>query len=398
MTKKRRRKLTTTDKILQTSIKNLRVSLDTMSMAEFVSKTVESLMQVERAEYLEKTQEDKGNGFYERSFKSMTKNCLMVNVPRTRENNFSPATLELAKIGGEQMDDLCLMLYKKGVSGTDIQDVIKQMFGGGVSASKISKLSKTFEKIREAWLNSPLREYYKAIFMDVIFITVRRGNSYSKEGVYVAYGVREDNKRELLVLDTNPTESVSQWGEFLKGIKKRGVKKVDLIVADGIQGLEDEILGIFPKAEFQKCVVHKMRNILKKTRPKDKSEMAEDLKHVFDNFDKSSTIDEAKLKVDEFVKKWNNIYPNIDKFFDDKKIDYYFTYIKFDSRVRRMIYTSNSVENINRAIRKATKNKLSFESSQRMLNYIFMVVKEFEEKNFKVYPVSNYKYFKKLAV
>ena len=112
--KKRRQRLTATEKILQTNIKNLRTSLDTLSMSEFVAATVESLMQVERGEYLEKAQEDKGNGFYERSFKSMTKNCLLVNVPRTRENDFQPATLELAKMGGEQIDDLCLSLYKKG--------------------------------------------------------------------------------------------------------------------------------------------------------------------------------------------------------------------------------------------------------------------------------------------
>jgi len=325
-----------------------------------------------------------------------TKNCLMVNVPRTRENSFQPATLELAKIGGEQIDELCLNLYKKGMSGTDIQDIIKQMFGGGVSASKVDKLAKTFNKFRTAWHNSKLQKHYKVIFADVIFVKVRRGDSYSKEGVYVAYGVREDNKREILVLDSNPTESAQQWGEFLKNIKNRGVETVDLVVADGITGLEDEVLGIFPKAQFQKCVVHKMRNVLRKARPKDKAEMGEDLKYVFDNFDKDSSQKKAFEKVDEFIEKWKEIYPNIGRFFDDKK-EYYFTYIKFDVRVRRMIYTSNSIENVNRAIRKATKNKLSFESPQRMLDYVFMVVKEFEEKNFMVYPVSNYKYFKKLT-
>jgi len=198
------------------------------------------------------------------------------------------------------------------------------------------------------------------------------------------------------VLETNPTEFAEQWGTFFTVMKKRGVEKVDLIVADGIQGLEDEILGLFPEAEFQKCVVHKMRNIIKKVRPKDKAEMGEDLKHVFDNFDKDSTLEKALEKVDSLLEKWKDVYPDLCNFFGDSK-EYYFTYIKFDHRVRRMIYTSNSVENINRAIRKATKNKLSFESPTKMMDYIFMVVKEFEEKNFMVYAVSNYKYFKKLT-
>ena len=366
-------------------------------MEQFVASTIESLMQVERAEHLEANESDKGNGFYGRSLKSLSKNCLLVNVPRTRANNFAPLTLELAKMGGEQIDELCLSLYKKGMSGADIQDIIKQMFGGGVSASKVNKLSKTFHKFRVAWQNTKLQKHYKAVFADVVFVKVRRGDSYSKEGVYVAYGVREDNKRELLILDTNPTESSSMWGEFFRDLKdNRGVETIDLVVADGIQGLEDEILKLFPKAEFQKCVVHKMRNVLTKTRPKDKAAVAEDLKVVFDNFESTASLKHAKEKLEAFLSKWEEIYPDFSRLFKASTVDYYFTYIKFAPKVRRMIYTSNSIENVNRAIRKATKNKLSFESPDKMMDYIFMVVKEFEEKNFMRYPVSNYKSFEKV--
>lgn len=120
------------------------------------------------------------------------------------------------------------------------------------------------------------------------------------------------------------------------------------------------------------------------------------MKEVFDNFDKDSTLENAKTKVRSFVKKWKEKYPTIDRFFDEDTIDYYFTYINFDHRVRRMIYTSNSIENINRAIRKATKNKLSFESPERLLDYTFMVIKEFEEKNLMKFPVTNYRHFAKV--
>jgi len=391
----------TTDLLMETSIKNMRASLSSLSMDKFIAVTIETLMQVERSEYLEHTQDtdgkDKGSGFYERSLKSLSKNCLVVNVPRTRENNFTPSTLELAKMGGEQIDELCLSLYKKGLSGADIEDIIKQMFGGGVSASKVDKLSKTFHKFRTAWQNSSLETYYKAIFADVMFVTVRRGDSYEKEAVYVAYGVRNDNKRELLTLAINPTESATHWGELLQEVRGRGVERVDLCIADGLAGFEDEVQKVFPGVEFQKCAVHKMRNILLKTRPKDKEEVAKDLKEIFANFDEGATLKKALLKVAGFIKKWSDTYPNIDRFFREGNIEYYFTYIKYDVRVRRMIYTSNSVENVNRAIRKATKNKLSFESPEKLLDYVFMVVKEFEEKNFMKYPVSDYQYFKKVA-
>lgn len=387
--------------ILEGSIKNLRSSLTELSLDQFLSSTIDSLMEMERGEYLEQAKnskntedKDKGNGFYERAFNSLSKNCLRIHVPRTRTGEFSPDTLDLVKIGQEQVNELCLSLYKKGMTSRNISELIKELFGEGVSATKITNLSKVFRQFREAWENSRLEKHYLVMFCDCIFITVRRGDGYSREAVYVAYGVRKDLKREILCLSINPTESAEEWREVWEKLKKRGVEKVDLIVADGISGLENETILIFPDSQFQKCAVHKMRNILNKTRPRDKSEMAEDLKKVFDNFDESSTIKKSLQKVTELCKKWKKRYPRLDRFFKEGVIEYYFTYLRFNPKVRRMIYTTNSIENLNRAIRKATKNKLSFESPENLLDYVFMITKEFEEKNFMKYPVINYKHFK----
>jgi len=314
-------------------------------------------------------------------------------VPRTRTGEFSPNTLELVKINQEQVNELCLSLYKKGMTSRDISDLIKEMFGEGVSATKITNLAKVFHKFRDAWENSQLDKHYLVSFCDCIFITVRRGDSYSREAIYVSYGVRTDFKREILALSINPTEGASEWGQIFEKLKKRGIEKIDLFVADGLSGLEEEIHRVFSESKFQKCVVHKMRNILNKTRPKDKVAMAEDLKEVFDNFSSDSTTEKALKKADKFCKKWKDKYPNLKRFFQEETIEYYFTYIDFNPKVRRMIYTTNSIENLNRIIRKATKNKLSFESPDNLLDYVFMITKEFEEKNFMKYPVSNFKYF-----
>ncbi len=365
-------------------------------MEEFIVSTIESLMSVERSEYLNQTgSSDKGNGFYLRAFKTFSRNSLRINIPRTRSGVFSPDTLELVKLGQEQMNELVLSLYKKGMTSRDISELVKQLFGDSVSATKVTNLAKIFHEFRIAWENTKLDNHYKVVFCDCIFITVRRGDSYSNEAVYVAYGVKNDNTRELLALSINPTESATEWGEILDDLKKkRGIKKIDLIVADGISSLENEVHRVFPETRFQKCIVHKMRNILNKTRPKDKAEMAIDLKELFDNFSENDTTEKALKKVEIFIQKWKNRYPNIASFFKEGKIEYYFTYIEFHPEVRRMIYTTNSIENLNRIIRKATKNKLSFEKPEYLLDYVFMVIKEFEEKNFQKYPVTNYKYFK----
>lgn len=373
------------------------MSMSEWSLDNFVTMTIEALMDVERSEYLVRAAgSDKGNGYYERAFKSLSKNCLAIRIPRTRTGDFSPNAIELIKIGQEQMNDLCLTLYRKGMTSRDVSAVIRELFGDSVSATKVTNLAKAFGDFRSAWQKSRLEKHYLTVFADCIFITVKRGDSYTNEAVYVAYGVREDLCREILTLSINPTESASSWGEQLEEMKKRGVKKIDLFVADGLSSLEDEIHHVFPEAQFQKCVVHKMRNILKNTRPKDKAAMAADLKELFDNFGENDTVENAMLKVEKFIINWKKIYTHIENYFKDGNIEYYFTYIKFSAQVRRMIYTTNSIENINRLIRKGTKNKLSFESPKNLLDYVFMIVKDFEDRNLMQYPVLNYKYFKLL--
>ena len=390
-----------TTKLLEKSIKNLRENLDSLSMDQFVATTIEALMNIERNEYLEKVDDkdnDKGNGHYGRIMKTLSKNSLLVNVPRTRSGLFSPTTLELLKINREKVDEIALSLYKRGMTAKDIESFLDEVFEEGLSPSKISNLSKAFHEFREAWQNAKLEKHYKAVFGDVIFITVKRGREYAKEGVFVAYGVRDDNRRELIILELNPTESKEFWGELIRDLKdKRCVESIDLFVADGINYLEDEVFKVYPNALFQKCAVHKMRNILNKISPKDKNDVAQDLKYVFDNFDNNATIEKAMNKVNSFLEKWKEKYPNLKNHFKEGNIEYYFTYIKFEPIARRMIYTTNSLENLNRQIRKTTKNKLSFESPERLLDYLFMIIKEFEEKNYMKYPVSNYKYFSKIT-
>jgi transposase-like protein len=383
--------------ILLSNLKSLRSSFDNLSLDKFTLLSLETLMLFERSEYLEQLKQDgvrdKGNGTYPRVFKSLSRNSMIVNIPRTRYTDFKPLALEILKYQQDQINDLVLKLYRKGLTCRDVSDILKNFFGEDISYSQVSNLAERFNDLRLAWENSPLDLFYKVIYMDAIYITVKRVDSYAKEPVHIIYGVRSDNKRELLYLDINPVESSSSWAEGLANIKKRGVKEISLVVADGIPHLEDEVHKYFPGASFQKCVVHKMRGCLNKVRPKDKQQIADDLKYVFDNFDKNSTIKDANQKLRDFVTKWESTYPSITKTFEieqDKNIEYYFTYIRFPVQIRRMIYTTNSIESLNKKIRKATKNKQSFETTDRLLDYIFIIIKDFEEENWMKYPVSTF--------
>ncbi len=384
--------------LISNSIKNLNnETKNLISLDRFIMLTIETLMNLERDSYLKELKEkniyDKGNGHYQRSMKSLLANHLTINIPRVRNGNFTPQTLELIKHSQDQLNELSLSLYKKGMSNRDISDLLSEFFQEKMSRTTINNLAKSFHEIRVAWQNSNLDERYLAVYCDAIYITVKRGNKYSKEAVYIAYGVKENCKRELLILESSPNESATVWEDNFADLKLRGVKKIDLIIADGIKGFEDKVGIHFPDSEIQKCVLHKMKNITKKILTSDKAEICFDLKEVFNNFERSDTVENAYNKADKFVKKWQFKYPHISKYFNEKDFNYYLTYIKFNAESRRSIYTTNPIESLNSIIKKATRNKLSFESEDTLLDYLFTVIKEFQNKNWSIYPNNVFKNF-----
>lgn len=380
------------EKYLTGAMKNMRLALPELSMEQFAIQNMQVLFGLEREEYLQSADRDKANGYYSRSLKSLMKNGIVINIPRTRDGGFSPIAYELIKMNQEQVNELCLTLYKKGMTSRDISEVMEKFFGNTVSHTTVAELADKFHEIRMAWQHSKLESDYKVMFCDCIWITVKRADRYEKEAVYVCYGVNSNNKRELLALQVNPTETIGIWKNVFSELKERGVSNVSLVVADGIAHMEDVVLESFPLAEFQKCVVHKERNILDTIRPKDKKIVAQDLKEVFNNFSQQDTVEQALMKADRFTEKWKTSYPDLNRFFKSGTIEYYFTYIRFSPEVRRLIYTTNSIENLNRSIRKGTKNKLQFQKPETLLDYVFIVIKEFEEKNWSKYPVQQFEY------
>ena len=377
-------------KIIEAGIVNLFNSQDVMDVDKFALSTIETLMLIEREEYLKniKKGEDIGNGTYARSFKSLSKSNLTINIPRTRNGDFKPITIELLTKGQEQVNELALELYKNGLSTRSVSKILKNFFNEDISFTKVSELAEEFNKVRKVWESKKLDSYYKVIYADALFQSLRREDSYSKEALHIIIGVKEDNSKEVLYLGINPTESSNSWEEAFENIKIRGVQNVDLIVADGLTGMEDVVHKLFPNTDFQKCVIHKMRNVMLKIRPKEKEELGADIKEVFNNFSENSTQEKAIIKLDNFLNKWKIKYPNINRFFANDVKEFYFTYVRYPLAVRRSIYTTNPIENLNRQIRKATKNKYSFEKESRLLDYVFIVVKDFEIQNWQKYPVN----------
>lgn len=384
------------EQVIMSGLSNLYNSQSVLDFNRFVLITMESLMLLEREEYLKSKngQDDFGNGSYLRNFRSLCSNSLSISIPRSRNGAFKPLTLELLNQQREQVNELALLLYRKGLSTRDVSQVMDEFFGEKISKDSISNMADSFHEIRKAWENRQLDAYYKVIYCDALYTSLKRGGSYSKEAVYVIYGIKDDNTRELLLLEVNPTESSHVWGEYLTKLQERGVEQIDLIVADGLTGFADAAARAYPCSKLQRCVVHLQRNILNKVRPKDKEELAAGLKTAFDNFKSDSSKKEALCKLKNFVSRWQSSYGAIlKKLVDEELIIDYLTYIDYPEIVRRMIYTTNGIENLNRQIRKVTKTKVTFESDRRLLDLIFMVINDFEANNWQRYPLTAFQFW-----
>ena len=392
---KKEKRLNQVTKMVQASLSNLFQNQSELSLDQFARVVLEALMLLEREEYLKshEGQKDSANGTYTRNFKSLRRNSMQINIPRSRKGEFQPLALELIKQQQEQVNELSLLLYRKGLSTRDVSKVLQDFFGESISRETVNNLAESFQKIRDDWEKRQLDAYYKVVYCDALFITLRRGKNYSKEAVYIIYGVKDDNTRELLLLEVNPTESSSVWGEYLTKLRKRGVEQIDLIVADGLPHFAEEAKKHYPEADIQRCVVHLERNILNKIRPKDKAKFALDLKQVFNNFEKTSTKEQAVEKIEKLKNTWKGMYDKVLEKLSEERIKDYFTYIDYPVEVRRMIYTTNSIENLNRQVRKITKTKIAFGNENNLLNLVYMVIKDFEVENWQKYPIHNFKFW-----
>ncbi len=366
------------------------------NMDKLLETMLNCLMKIERKTFLSEseTPNNKSNGFRD-ARKVYGNKQFMMKIPRDRLGLFYPLILATIKNNEEEMHRLAFNLYAKGLSQQDVGDIFKSIYGKQYSTSSISRMSQEFKDEVNDWRNRPLEEYYPVLIIDALFSNVRRGNSITNEATYTVIALRSDMTRDIIALEHFPTESASGWQEVLFMLKERGLKSTKLIIADGLTGLENSIPQVYPKAKFQKCVVHFKRNILNKVAPKNKLEVVEDLKEVFKTNDPHYTKEQAIKNLDSFITKWGKSYRRIRNLKKQTNLIYYFTYLDYDYRVQSMIYTSNWVENLNKKYRKSLKIRNSMPSEESVLLLLGKVAMDSNYKYLK-YPIHNFKFDKTL--
>lgn len=363
---------------------------------EIFKMTLEGLMYLEREGLIAQDPKNKSNGY--RPKKSIGFGTgFKLSVPRDRLGVFQPYMLELLKEDESRIKEACFELYSKGLTTKDVGSIIEKLYGKSYSESSISNITKGFYKQMQQWRERPLEKKWIAIYIDAIFVKVRR-DTVQSEAFYVLLGLKDDLTRDVLGVYNYPTESSTNWIEIAKNIEERGVKEVNLFVSDGLPGIEDALKQVFPKTPLQTCIVHYQRNLMKNIRPSNKQEFGKDLKEIFNPNLNDDTVEKAKNRLKEAAIKWQKIYPKVSAkmSFDAQNKDILFEYMKYDYRVRPMIYTTNWIERLNKSFRKTLKVRGALPSVESALVLISKTAIDMSNNTYS-YKISNFNFDQKLV-
>ena len=338
----------------------------------------------ERKLFLERKEDpgNKGNGC-RRAARSGIGSKLSLSVPRDRLGVFKPVLLGLLDEQEEQVKNLCFELYGKGLTTRQIEEVIENMYGSSYSKSSISRLTTDFSQWVDAWPDRSLDSCYPIVYIDAIHIKVRR-DRVATEAFYVLSGLKQDLSREVLSIVNIAQKSASGREEVLNEIKQRGVEKAGLFVFDDLTGLDTVIGKVFASGMPQKCILHFQRNPGKHIRVKDRKEFAKELSEVFDPDNKDYTAKQAIESLLALLNKWSEFYPELKAASQRNDLETVFTYLQFDYRIRRMIYTTNWIERLNKSFRRALNMRNALPNPKAAITLLGYAAMEIGEKTYSI--------------
>ncbi len=298
-----------------------------------------------------------------------------IEVPRDRDATFNPMLVPKRKSMVDGIENVIVSLYAKGMSNSDIEEQIREVYNFDVSTSTISRITDAITNDIVAWQNRPLEPVYLIVWMDGIVFKVRENSKVINKTIYIAVGLRRDGKKEVLGLWLGKNESSAFWMSVLTDMKARGVEDLLITATDNLNGFTDTIRTVFPESKTQICVVHQIRNACRYVVWKDKKAFTSDMKNIYN----APTKQAAEAALNDFADKWESKYSYAIKSWRDnwEELTVFF---EFPLEIRKIIYTTNLIENLNGKIRKYTKNKLSFPTDQAVMKSVYLAVREATKK------------------
>ena len=299
----------------------------------------------------------------------------VIQVPRDREGEFEPIVVPKHQSRGLSIERLVISLYAKGMSVADIESEMQEIYGINLSTSSISIITNKVSQAAIEWQNRPLDSLYMIVWMDGIVFKVRENGKVINKTVYLCVGLNKEGLKEVLGMWIGKNESAAFWMGVLTDLKARGVEDILITVTDNLNGFTETIKSVFPASTTQICVVHQIRNSCRYVVWKEKKEFTADLKNIYN----APTKEAAEMELDNFEQKWGAKYPYAIRSWRNnwEELTVFFD---FPVEIRKIIYTTNLIENLNGKIRKYTKNKLSFPNDDALKKSVYLAINEIEKK------------------
>lgn len=309
------------------------------------------------------------NGYSKKTVKTQLGE-VELKIPRDRNGEYEPQIISKYNRNADGIEEKIIGLYACGMSQSDIAEQIKALYDVDISPELVSKISEKIMPEVIAWQNRPLETVYPFVFLDAIHYKVKENHQYVTKAAYVVLGINRDGKKDILGVWIGEHESAKFWAGVLNDLKNRGIQEVYLFCVDGLTGFREAINATFPKSQIQRCIIHQVRSSTRYVSWKDIKALMADLKKVY----QAVTEEEAFEHLTQFKEIWGKQYPSCVKSWEDNW-DILSTFFAYPAEIRKIIYTTNLIEGLNRQFRKVTKNKPSFTGDDSLRKMLYLAAK-----------------------
>lgn len=350
------------------------------ALKDLLGGTLQSMLEAELTEQMaENKQEDPEYSDSRNGYKSKTLRSSMgeipISVPQDRNSDFEPMVIPKYKRDITDIEGKVIRMYSRGLSTRQISDQIQDIYGFEMSEGMVTAITNRLLPEIEAWQKRPLLSVYPILFIDAIVFNVRDNGIMRKSAAYVILGINEEGRKEVLSITVGETENAKLWLAALNELRNRGVQDVFVICADGLTGIKEAIAAAFPHAEYQRCIVHMVRNTLKYVADKDRKVFANDLKTIYHAPDEQSAIS----RLEAVSAAWNGKYPGCMKRWSESW-DAISPMFKFSQNVRQVLYTTNAIESLNSGYRRLNRGRNAFPSDTALLKALYLATWELTKK------------------
>lgn len=350
------------------------------ALKDLLGGTIKEMMEAEMDDHLgygrsERSDSDDYRNGYKTKRVNSSYGSMEIEVPQDRKSTFEPQVVKKRQKDISDIDQKIISMYAKGMTTRQISETIEDIYGFETSEGFISDVTDKILPQIEDWQNRPLDEVYPILYIDAIHYSVRDEGVIKKLAAYVILGITVEGRKDVLTITVGANESSKYWLSVLNELKNRGVQDIMLICADGLTGIKEAIGTAFPNTEYQRCIVHQVRNTLKYVPDKDRKLFATDLKTIYH----APTEEKAREALDRVNEKWTPKYPNAMKRWYDNW-DAVSPIFKFSPTVRKVIYTTNAIESLNSTYRKLNRQRSVFPSDTALLKALYLATFEATKK------------------